>query len=57
MLQEHTHNMMCPQGVSAHTALAACTGVLFHSGFGGQLLNLRLGENGVGLSQGVLPSA
>jgi hypothetical protein len=27
-------------------------GVLFHTGFGGQLLNLRLGENGIGLSQG-----
>ena len=34
---------------------AVClAGVLFHTGFGGQLLNLRLGENGVGLSQGKL---
>ena len=44
-------------GVNAQTAFAAISGVLFHSGFGGQLLNLRLGENGVGLSQGRLPSA
>ena len=33
-----------------------CAGVLFHTGFGGQLLNLRLEENGVGLSQGVAKS-
>ena len=57
MLQEHTHDIKWSQGISAHTAFAARAGVLFHSGFGGQLLNLRLGENGVGLSQGVLPSA
>ena len=33
-----------------------CAGVLFHTGFGGQLLNLHLGENGVGLSQGAAKS-
>lgn len=27
--------------------------MLFHSGFGGQLLNMRVGENGMGLSQGM----
>ena len=43
------------QGVGAQTAFAACSGVLFHSGFGGQLLNLRLGENGVGQAQGAPP--
>ena len=53
----YSHQLCDSHGVNAQTAFAAISGVLFHSGFGGQLLNLRLGENGVGLSQGRPASA
>jgi len=39
-------------GSFAKSLARESTGVLVHSGFGGQLLSVRLGEGGVGLSQG-----
>lgn len=39
-------------GSFAESLARESTGVLVHSGFGGQLLSVRLGEGGVGLSQG-----
>jgi hypothetical protein len=39
-------------GSFAESLARESTGVLVHSGFGGQLLSVSLGEGGVGLSQG-----
>lgn len=39
-------------GSFAESLARESTGVLLHSGFGGQLLSVSLGEGGVGLSQG-----
>lgn len=44
-------------GFGVGPSLTEMPEILVHAGFGMQLLSLRLGENGVGLSLGTLPSA